>query len=251
MRRLKVFCLALLSVLTVGVMTASVASAESTPLPLIHTALPGETYPIDLGGKTAIAGQALKNSGGGVLEGTETSVLLSALELTALGLAVVVFLNVKESVAPKSLCVNKGGVEESGEVTLPNAEYHLVYTALSPSENLELAALVLFTKFVVLCGKSPNTVEIPVTGPSMVRVNPTAGTEGDATDLELASHCQTGTAGAQELPYYYNDALERVATTLLISVSGLTATPGCEEIPGTILLTPETGSLATMFTVLW
>ena len=78
MRRLKVFCLALLSVFAVGVMTAAAASAESTPLPDIYTALPGETYPIDLGGKLASA-QALKSAAGGVLEGTETSVLLSTL----------------------------------------------------------------------------------------------------------------------------------------------------------------------------
>ena len=85
----------------------------------------------------------------------------------------------------------------------------------------------------------------------MVRVNPTAGTAGDGTALEIASHCSLITAGAQELPYYYNDALERVATTLLINVSGTGLKPACEEIPGTILVTPETGSLATMFTVLW
>ena len=163
----------------------------------------------------------------------------------------IVFLGVKEATAPNNKCANKGGTEESGEVTLPNAEYHLVYTALSPSENLELAALVLFTKFTILCGKFAEPLEIVVTGPSMVRVNPTAGTEGDGSALEIASHCSSVTAGAQELPYYYGDPLERIATTLLISVSGLEAKPGCEEIPGTILLTPETGSLATMFTVLW
>ena len=69
MRRLKVLCLALLSVFAVGVMTAAAASAESTPLPLIHTALPGETYPIDLGGKTAVINQALRNAGAGCLMG--------------------------------------------------------------------------------------------------------------------------------------------------------------------------------------
>ena len=132
----------------------------------------------------------------------------------------------------------------------PNAEYHLVYTALSPSENLELGVLVLFTKFTILCGSFAEPVEFVVTGPSMVRVNPTAGgTEGDATDLALASHCPA--TGVQELPYYYNDQLARVATTLLINVSGTGAKQACEEIPGTILLTPETGSLATMFTVLF
>jgi hypothetical protein len=248
MRRLKVFCLALLSVFAVGVMTAAAASAESTPLPLIHTALPGETYPIDLGGLLK-SEQSLENAGGGTLKGTEISVLLSALELTALGLAVILFLGVTEVAAPNHKCANQGGTEESGDVTLPNAEYHLVYTALSPSENLELAALILFTKFTILCGKFAEPFEVVVTGPSMVRVNPTAGTEGDATDLEIASHCSA--TGVQALPYYYNDALERVATTLLISVSGLAAKQGCEEIAGTVLLTPETGSLATMFTVLW
>jgi hypothetical protein len=251
MRRRKVFCLALLSVLAVGVMFATAASAESTPLPDIHTALPGETYPIDLGGKTAVINQSLRNAVGGVLEGSETSVLLSALELTSLGLAVIVLLGVKEAISPNRKCGVVGSAQESGEVVFPNAEYHLVYTALSPGENLELAALVLFTNFPILCGPAMEAVEIPVRGPSMVRVNPTAGTAGDGNALEIASHCSSITAGAQELPYYYNDQLERVATTLLINVLGAGFKPGCEEIPGTILLTPETGSLATMFTVLW
>jgi hypothetical protein len=249
MRRLKLFCSVLvLSALSVGVTAVGVASAESTPLPDIHTALPGETYPIDLGGKLASA-QKLENAGGGDFEGTETSVLLSALELTSLGLAVIVLLGIKEPVAPNHLCAGPGSAEESGEVVLPNAEFHLVYTGLSPSENLELAALVLFTKVTVLCGKFAEPFELVVTGPSMMRVNPTAGTEGDATDLQLASHCVA--AGVQELPYYYNDALTRVATTLLVNVQGIGAKQACEEIPGTILLTPETGSLATMFTVLF
>jgi hypothetical protein len=250
MRRLKLFCSVLvLSALSVGVTAVGVASAESTPLPDIHTALPGETYPIDLGGKTAVAGQIWENAGGGQLEWTETSVLLSALELTSLGLAIIVLVGLKSAIEPKHSCANEGGVEESGEVTLPNAEYHLVYTALSPSESLELAALILFTTFTILCGKFAEPFEIVVTGPSMMRVNPTTSTEGDATDLELASHCSA--TGVQALPYYYNDQLARVATTLLVNEAGAGAKRACEEIPGTILLTPETGSLATMFTVLF
>ena len=119
MRRLKLFCsVLLLSVLSVGVTAVGVASAESTPLPDIHTALPGETYPINLGGKTASAGQ-VENAGGGQLEWTETSVLLSVLELTSLGLAIIVLLGLKSAIAPKHKCANEGGVEESGEVVLP------------------------------------------------------------------------------------------------------------------------------------
>ena len=249
MRRLRIFCsMLVLSSISVGVTTVGVASAESTPLPDIHTALPGETYPIDLGGQLEST-QDLEDSLGQIPEWSKTSVLLSALELTSLGLAVVVFLGVKEAAAPNRRCANNGGTEESGEVTLPNAEYHLVYTALSPSENLELAALVLFTKFTISCGHFAEPEEFVVTGPSMMRVNPTAGTEGDATDLQLASHCSA--TGVQELPYYYNDQLARVATTLLVNALDIGAKQACEEIPGTILLTPETGSLATMFTVLF
>jgi hypothetical protein len=67
-------------------------------------------------------------------------------------------------------------------------------------------------------------------------------------DVELGSHC-IGNAGLQELLYYYNDASSRIATTLLLNFGS--NKPACEEIEGTILLTPETGSLATMFSALF
>ena len=55
MRRLKVFGVALVALFVVGVMTAGAAFAESTPLPQVHTALPGENYPLNLlGQKTAV-----------------------------------------------------------------------------------------------------------------------------------------------------------------------------------------------------
>jgi hypothetical protein len=249
MSRLKVLCLALLSLMVVGVMTSAAAFAESSPLPDIHTALPGENYPINLGGLLLSANE-LKGSSGGVLKGTDISTLLEAKELTSLGHAFVEFLGVTEAAEGRK-CHTEGASEANGEVILPNAEWHLVYTALSPGETLEVGALTLFTKFTVTCHEG--LFKISVTGPSLSRVNatPTAGgAEGDTNDLEIATHCLGSPQGFQELSYYYNDNLERVPSTLLFNLSGTGNVPGCEEIPGTLLLTPETGSAATMFTVL-
>jgi hypothetical protein len=183
-----------------------------------------------------------------VLEGTDVSTLLQALELTSLGHAFFEILGVKEEAGSKRKCNSAGASEANGEVVFPNAEWHLVYTALSPAEQLELGLLWLFTKFTLFC--AGGALEIPVTGPLLSRVNVPKPVlpEGDSTDIEVATHCTP--ARLQQLPYYYNDKLERVATTLLWNIGG-TNEPGCEEVPGTLLLTPETGSLATMFSVLF
>ena len=148
MSRLKVLCLALMSVLVVGVMTASAASAESTPLPDLHTALPGETYPLYLGGGLASKSE-LVNESGGVLKGTEFSILLIASELTSLGQATIDFLGVINE--EKTKCHTEGDSEAAGAILIPGAEYHLVYTSLSPTNTLELAGLILFTKFTIFC----------------------------------------------------------------------------------------------------
>jgi hypothetical protein len=248
MRRTRTLPLALLSILAACVMTTAAASAESTPLPDIHTALPGETYPINLGG-LLISKSELQGSTGGVLEGTDVSVLLQALALTSLGQVFFKLMGTTE-VAEGHKCHTEGASEESGEVIFPHMEWHLVYTSLSPVEPLELGLLWLFTKFTISCNMG--AFGIAVTGPMFSRLTvptPAAGKEGDSTDIEIATHCRT--PGSQELPYYYNDKLERVGTTLLFNVSGTGNQAGCEEIPGTLLLTPETGSSSTMFSVLF
>ena len=249
MKRIRVLCLALSSVLAVGVITAEAACAESTPLPDIHTVLSGETYPLALGGHLASLSRLEAAGFGSVLEGTEVSTLLLISEITSLGTGSLLFLGVRLSRTAQ--CDTLGASEANGEVVVPGLEWHLVYTGLSPSETLELGALMSFPKFTIFCGA--DTFELPVTGPLLARVNvptPAAGTEGDSNDIEIASH-NNGTKGHQELPYYYNDTLERVPTTLLINVSGTGNVAGAEEIASTLLLTPETGSLATMFSVLY
>jgi hypothetical protein len=79
MRRLKLVCLASMLAVAAGGMAATAAEAESTPLPDIHTALPGETYPLNLGGHLAGVSK-LENTGGGLLEGKKLSILLSIRE---------------------------------------------------------------------------------------------------------------------------------------------------------------------------
>jgi hypothetical protein len=246
MRRLKVLGLALMAVLVVGVMTAAAASAESSPLPDIHTALPGEKYPLLFSGHQTGTSE-LVNESGGVLKGTEFSILLKALELTSLGEATIDFYNVGNSGGEQ--CNTPG--DAPGVVLIPNAEYHLVYTSLSPAAPLELAGLVLFTKFALTCG---GVFEITVTGPFTMRISvpkPEAGKEGDSTSLETAWHCGSLVTAIQEISYYYNDAFTQVPTTLLANFAGTGNKKACEEIEGTTLLTPETGSTATMFSVLF
>jgi hypothetical protein len=243
MKRFRLFGVALMALFVVGIMTAAAASAESLPLPLIHTALPGEKYPLNLGGH--LAGKSLLRSESGTLEGTEFSVLLSAAELTALGSAVIDFLGVTEP-KEKVKCNTPGDSEANGAVLVPNAEFHLVYTNFSP---LEIGALTLFTKFTILC--NAGALETTTTGPSTTRVNVGAGgTEGDITDLEIVSRCANLTTDIQEIPFYYNDSFSLEGTTLLSNISGTGTKKACELIEGTTLITPETGSVATMFTVL-
>jgi hypothetical protein len=82
--------------------------AESTLLPDVHTALPGETYSLFLGGSLK-SKQTLRNTGGGLLEGSEVSVLLSVIELSALGGANIVFSGIEE-VKDKHKCAREGAL---------------------------------------------------------------------------------------------------------------------------------------------
>ena len=245
----KSFYVALASLLTISASMSASASAESTPLPAIHTALPGELYPIVLAASGTAAAEAV-NESSGLFKSHEGSVLLIASELTSLGQAIVDFLGIEN--AEKRTCHTEGDSEASGAVLIPGAEYHLVYTGLSPAHKLELGALMTFTKFITTC--NAGAFEITATGPSIARLNvpePGAGTEGDSTKLEGASHCGSLTTAIQEIPYYYGDNLEEIPTTLLLNPSGTGNKKSCLEAPGTTLLTEVPPGAATMFSVLF
>jgi hypothetical protein len=132
MIRAERFCLVSTLVLVMGVAVVTAASAESLPLPLIHTALPGETYPINLGGQL-LSKQSLRNENGGVFKGTDVSMLLNVKELSALGGATIEFLGVTETVPPETKCFSEGALEANGEVILPGAEFHLVLSVAACS----------------------------------------------------------------------------------------------------------------------
>ena len=211
----------------------SAASAESTPFPSIHTALPGETYPINLGGGLKSTSE-LAGEGGGILKATEFSLLLIASALISLGAATIELLGLGNSEGQK--CHTEGDSEAAGAVLLPGAEYQLVYSSLSPPNALELAGLLSFTKFTLFC--DAGTFENTFTGPLTSRLSVPesgAGTEGDSTDIELGIHCGSRTTALQEIPYYYGDNLEEIPTTLLTNPAGTGKKKACWEIEGTNL----------------
>jgi hypothetical protein len=249
MRQLRIFGLALVSVFVVAVMTAAAASAESMPLPLIHTALPGETYPLDLAGEVKSDGITLANSLTS-LPATLVSILLLVKELTALGPASIDFSGVREF-GSATKCNTVG--DDEGIVLVPGAEFHFAYTSLSPGKVLETAKLILFSKFVIVCGVD-EPVEVVVTGPLLSRFSEVPGNSangGDSTEVQTVTHCSNATNGIQEISSYFTDSTIEVTKQLLLAVvSGMEPVNACLEIPGTLLLTVGAGSLATMFTVL-
>jgi hypothetical protein len=244
MRRFRVFGLVSALVFVVGVVVVSTAFAESTPLPLIHTALPSEAYPIDLGGIVVNDGIQIENTSG-VLPATLVSVLLEAKELTALGAVKITFTGVGEPVGSVK-CETEGAGE--GTVVVPDALWHMVYTALSPGHVLETAGLMLFSKLVLRCGAS----EIVVTPPLLMRFSEVPGNSangGDSTEIEAAMHCSS-ISGVQEISSYFTDSSVEVTKQLLSANLFGASEPACLEVPGTLLLTVEPASLAAMFTVL-
>jgi hypothetical protein len=248
MGRFKVFCLALMSVFVVGVMTASAASAESTPLPDLHTALSGELYPLDLQGEVKTAGKTIELSNvSGDLAANFVSILLHLQELSSLGTALVLFKAVEEPVSGES-CKTAG--QEAGVVAVPEPIWHIVYTSLSPTHTLETGTLILFPKFEITCGALITTTIAPNMG-RLSEIPGNSGNEGDSTMIETATHCSNAANGIQEISSYFEDSLAETTLQLLkASISGTASSNSCEEIPGTPLLTVESTGRATMFSVL-
>ena len=253
MRRVKMFGVALVMVSAVGIATVSVARAESTPLPLIHTALKGEVYPINL---VALVEQEQENdivlaNANSKIPIQDIHLLLEAKELTALGQATIDFLGFHEE-GGSTKCNTTGDSE--GVVLFPDVEWHLVYTGLSPSEILQTAVLILFSKFIIICGGFLETV---VEGPSLARLldKPESGMENDSTDTELHWHCSNIANGIQEVSSYFNDKLELLTGQLLkVNIGGTGKANSCLEVKKTLLLEVEKGAAggnsALMFTIL-
>ena len=247
MLRLKVFGVGLVALFVVGVMTAGAAFAESTPLPQVHTALPGENYPLNLLGQktSAVEGEiTLANTDGEVPAGT-ISVLLALSELGSLGTALVLFTKVHEEHAPKVECNTTG--DAPGVVLVPETQWHLVYTSFSP---LETGGLILVPKFSFTCGAVITTTEGPNLG-KFVEIPGNSSNGGDSTQIATNTHCSNRETGTQELSSYFNDSsLLETGQLLKANISGLGNSNSCEEVAGTLTLEVEPGSNASMFTVL-
>ena len=250
MFRLKVFGVALVALFVVGVMTAGAAFAESTPLPQVHTALTGENYPLNLlGQKTATTeGEiTLANTTGELPAGT-ISVLLALSELGSLGTALVLFTEVHEEKNEAVKCSTTG--DAPGVVLVPETQWHLVYTSLSPGSELETAGMILVPPFTITCGALKTTTEGPNLG-KFVEIPGNSSNGGDSTQIATTTHCASKVLGTQEVSSYFNDNLEELTKQLLTAnISGQGAGNSCEEVAGTLLLEVEPGSNASMFTVL-
>ena len=251
MSRLNAFGAALAALFVVSVMTATAAFADSTPLPQVHTALPGENYPLYLlGQKTATTeGEiALANSTIELLAGT-VSVLLALSELGSLGTALVMLTGVREEAAVGGTkCSTTGDAE--GVVLLPETQWHLVYTSLSPGKELETGGLILVPRFTLTCGALVLTVEGPSLG-RFAEIPGNSSNSGDSTQITTATHCSNEATGTQEVSLYFNDSSLKVTGQLLLeNFEGLGNENSCLEIGGTLTLEVEPGSNASMFTVL-
>ena len=248
MRRFAQFGLALMLVGAFSIVSVVSASAESTPLPQISTALPGETYPII--GEGAVKAENeddFFSTASFQIPDEETRVKLEVTMLGSSGVGEVELRGVREGSGGER-CNTSG---DASGVVLVKGEFHLVYTSISPASTLEVGTLLTFNTFKVLCGALISTIE----GPLLGRVIPEAGGSadgGDSTSLKLAFHCSNTLTGTQELSSYYNSEGTLITKQLMkANISGLGLENGCKELAPEATGSITSSSLARMFTILY
>jgi hypothetical protein len=199
MKRLK-WAGILLGMLLGLALTATSALAAVT-LPDISVTLTGGVYPIHAQGSTkATTETSLSTTGGGVLNGTGATLLLLAIELSALGTFTADFTHVENP--EKVKCHSVGDAEG---VVLVSGEAHLVPISLSPVMG---GALMLVTEFEVEC---PAGINVIVRGNVLASIN-NVGSEG--TELTGVSGALKGEKGKQAISEYYNDGGTKIKTKL-------------------------------------
>jgi hypothetical protein len=251
MKRFRLFGLMFAVVLVVGVMTAGSASAFE--LPDIHTALPGETYPIVLSGEAKAAAESeteirLENEVNSLPAAT-VSVLLIASELTSLGSIGITFTKVHENNHPTVTCSTEG--DGAGVALVPSAEFHAVdLNNTGVPATLKLGFLVLFPAFTVTC---TGGLKVKTEAPNLGAIDiPTPGVEGDIEGVTALTHCIAGKPGIAEQSSFVNDAGEQGKETALLKANfGTGNSSACEEIPALPLTLEPAFSLAKMFTILF
>jgi hypothetical protein len=185
MKHVKLFGVALVALLALGVTTATSAFA----LPDVSLTLAGSSFPLHLNVTLLTVPTALTSSSGANLTGEGILLLLLTNSLSSLGTFESTFLKVAE----KTTKCNTSGAAEG--VVETKGTYHIVYTSLSP---LTLGELFLVQPLTIKCGAS----EIDVRGSVLSSITG-AGTEG--TELTSVSGVLSGNGkGKPSLVTYYN-----------------------------------------------
>jgi len=231
MKRLKLLCLAALTVFAVAIATASSASAAA-PLPTLLTlTTSGEGAPVTIKSLTnTFATQlAFKASKGLSGEGVLVQLYWTNLE-SNLGTAEILFTKVI-AVGTTNKCKTAG--DTAGEVLLPPVEWHLVYTTTSP---LKTVLLVLVPEFLIECEPFGTGVKIKVKGSNISTISP-ENTEVLTTE-EFGSNtkCNTTTI-VPEIEQWLNNKEETQKAKLEANAGG-GFEKACENVEGEVKLQP-------------
>jgi hypothetical protein len=185
MKHVKLFGVALVALLALGVTTATSAFA----LPDVSLTLAGSSFPLHLDVTLLTVPTQFSSSAGARLAGEGFLLALLANSLTSLGTFEMTLLKVEEGTTK---CKTAGAAEGVIET---HGTYHIVYTSLSP---LALGELFLWAPVTETCGATEfdlkGSVLSPISG---------AGTEG--TELTKISGILGGNGkGKPSLVTYYN-----------------------------------------------
>jgi hypothetical protein len=185
MKHVKLFGVALVALLALGVTTATSAFA----LPDVSLTLAGSSFPLHLQVTLLTVATQFSSSSGAQLAGEGILLLLLAKSLSSLGTFELTLLKVSEGTTK---CNTPGDAEGVIEV---HGTYHIVYTALSP---LTLGELFLVEPYIEKCGAT----EFDLRGSVLSSIT-NAGTEG--TELTSLSGTLSGNGkGKPSLVTYYN-----------------------------------------------
>jgi hypothetical protein len=227
MKHLKMLCLLILTIMTVGIAMTATANAAELPSVNLEGATTGTLTGTSTTAKTKFTG--IRN-----LEGTGWKFTLeSAVAKTSLGVEKLEFKLVKLNVSPTELpaCSTAGDATET--VLIPTAQWHTVLSLTKSSILFLLLSLIPLTK--ITCG----SLVIEVQGDALADAGP-FGTAVATTGVFAAETGKCSGVLMRNPAYteYINDAGAMIKPKLESNV-GLGFEESCEEIEGKLLLAPS------------
>jgi len=231
MKRLKLLCLAALTVFAVAIATASSASAAA-PLPTLLL-LPKEEPPVTLKSLTNTFPTQLGVANANALEGKGVLVQLYWTNLNInLGSAEILFTEVLQGSKTGKKCRTAG--DPIGEVLLPPVEWHLVYTTTSP---LKTVILILVPEFLIECEPFGTGLKTKIRGSNISTISP-ENTEVLTTE-EFTSNtiCNLPTT-VPAITQWLNNK-EETQKAKLEANSGAGFEKACENVEGEVKLQPS------------